>query len=115
MKTYRICWSRIDYVLEREDYFHVIVPARNKAVALAAVRKYFSVERTKDSHRCIRPRYGHSVISLEVEIGKGNRSAPYWRALNHQNIYVADYRIQSLAVDITPLIVPGVPVELQSL
>lgn len=110
MKTYRITWSRIDHKLEREDYFHVIFPSRNKVMALATVRKYFTNERRSNEEF----RYGHYVVSLEVEIGKGNRSASYWRALNHQNIYLADYRFQSLAVDITPLVVPGVPSETPS-
>lgn len=108
MKTYRIIWSRLDNELGSEDRYYVIVSAKNKAMALASVRKYFSAER-----KLYGLRYVHFVISLEVEIGKGNRSAPYWRALDHHNIYLADYRIQSLAIDITSLVVPGLPDDIQ--
>lgn len=104
MKTYRICWSRIDHVLEREDYYHVIVPARNKVAALAAVRKYFTLERAKEKIR-----YGHYILSMDVEIGKGNRKNEYWRPLNFANTYVADYRISPLVADIRGLVVPGLP------
>lgn len=104
MKTYRICWSRIDHVLEREDYFHVIVPARNKVAALTVIRKYFALERVKEKIR-----YGHYILSMDVAIGKGNRKDIYWRPLNFANTYVADYRISPLVVDITSLVVSGLP------
>lgn len=104
MKTYRICWSRIDHVLGREDYSHVIVPARNKVAALAAVRRYFGIERAKEKLR-----YGHYILSMDVEIGRGNRKDEYWRPLNFANTYVPDYRISPTAIDITSLVVPGLP------